>query len=199
MKFNSLSLESVYTAIKQAHGNPSTPPPLPLRRSPIYIQFRNAYKDLIKRVDGQRAVYLWYAIHDGQDPAYNYAGMSDKNIGGLRQRFDDEFRQWYHVYWMTAFKSDRHIQDVKNNYPGYDRVIDNQTLKRGATHVVYCTGLPANVNIPILEKEIIAAYDFPPGNYDEAGFMKPARLSDLAEEIVAKFDKIINETSYYSL
>ena len=199
MNYNSLSLEPVYKAIKEAHGNPATPPPLPLRKSSIYVQFRNSYKKLISQVEGSRAVYLWYAIHDNEETAYIYAGMSDKNVGGLRQRFDDEFRQWYHVYWMTAFKSDRYIQDVKNNYPGYDREIDNQTLKHGATHVVYCTGLPANVNIPMLEREIIAAYDFPPGNDDESGFMKPARLSDLAEEIVSIFDKIINDTAYYRI
>ena len=99
MDFNTLSLEPVYAAIKAAHGNPKTSPPIPVRKSPTYIEFRRAYKKLISAVAGDRAVYLWFAVIEGAEPEFIYVGQSNKNKGGLRQRFDDEFRQWYHVNW----------------------------------------------------------------------------------------------------
>jgi len=195
MKFNCLSLQPIYDAISAAHGNPQSPPQLPPRKSLSYQEYRRAYKHLIRGVNGDRAVYLWFAVRKNKEPEFIYVGQSNKNRGELRQRFDDEFRQWYHIFWMTAFKTKRYAQEVKYLYPGYDTEIENASLKHGATHLAFCTDIPPAVNIETLEKEVIALFDFPRGNDDEEGFMKPSRYSNEAKTIQAEFIRIIQNTT----
>ena len=199
MEFHVLSLYPIYETIKAAHGYPKTPPPLPLRKSETYVLFRKTYKELIQDINSDRAVYLWFAVNKQKKVEYVYVGMSDRNKGGLRQRFDDEFRQWYHVYWMTAFKTKQYERQVTQLYPGYDTEIKNQALKHGATHVVYCQNIPNSINIPKLEKELIALFDFPRGNDDEEGFMKPGTYSEEADTIFEEFVRITKTVKPYEI
>ncbi len=197
-----ISLEPVYKCIQQAHGYPTSPPPLPARRSEIHARYRHTFQGLIKDVSGVRAVYLWFAKELDAVPEYVYVGQSQRSSIGLHRRFSNEFRQWYHILWMKAFSSDRYIKDAVEIYntptKDYTKDIRNQTLKRGATHIVYSTNLPESVNVDSLESELIFLFGCPRGN-DDIPSRKPVRYSQYALSIRDNFLSCINKCSPYSL
>lgn len=201
MRFSLIDLQPLYNGIRQAHGNPSVPPPLPPRRSDIYAQYRRMYEHLIKDVSGFRAVYLWFAKEIGAEPEFIYVGQSQKSSVGLHRRFDNELRQWYHIFWMKAFNSDRYIQDAIDLYNtsmmDYTLDIRNQALKQGATHLVCCTDIGDTVDIDSLEYELIVLFNFPRGN-DDVPRRKPSTFSKAALAIKDGFLLQVVRSSPYN-
>src|SRR5205814_1534168 len=80
----------------------------------------------------------------------------------------------------------------------YTDEIANQTLKNGATHLVYCTDLNGSVNVDSLESELIFLFDCPRGN-DDIPSRKPSRFSQNALSIRDEFLSCVTQSSAYRL
>ncbi len=203
MEYHSISLQPLYKRIREIHQNPVVPPTLPKRGTDLYSEYSYAFEQIIKDVSGQRAVYLWFNARQGTDPEYIYIGKSDNDRDGLRGRFRNEFRQWYHIFWMKSFESDKYVKEVISLYTGkdYTKEVNNQALKHGASHIVYCPSVAQDADIAKVEKDLIQLFGNPRGN--NSGLRRrPLGDNDilpLAKMIYQGFVNICGKTIPYAI
>jgi hypothetical protein len=168
MDFGCLSLEAVYETIVRRRGSPDGLPAIPRRGTVLYREYSESFGKLVRDVPGDQAVYLWFSKSSDDKTEFIYVGESHKNRDGLRGRLSDEFKQWYHIFWMTTFDSDRYEQDVILMYrtptKDYTREVKNQTLKRDATHIAYCSGKTGEFDPLIVQNDLIQLFGNPRGN-----------------------------------
>ena len=203
MHFATLSLQPVYEAIKRIHSYPTEPPFIPTRRSLFFREYRSTYNELIQNISGNKAVYLWIGKSSSTSCNYIYVGESHSNKKGLRGRFGDEFNKWYHVFWMTVFNSDKYENDVIRMYntptKDYTSEVQNVSLKRGATHFIYCSDIPLKYHPQDVEADLIQLFGNPKGNakdFRDIPFPED-KLLVISREIHTKFISLANEAQPY--
>jgi hypothetical protein len=183
------------------HGHPLDPPPLPKRGSGLYRRFVQMNEQLIGNLGIQRALYLWYAVRDGKEPEFIYVGESCKDVNGLRGRLGNHFKQGYHIFWMTAFHTQRYVNEVIALYSGKDYTADvtNQTLRHGVTHIVFCGEIEQGLDITHVAKDLIQLFGNPRGNVkDKRTVPFPINeLSPLSIDIRERFMALARETIPY--
>ena len=196
MKVRSIELQGVYDAIRNFYPKGLAAPPLPERDDPAYIEYRQTYKHVIKGVPQTNGVYLWYAVRQSRPTEYIYVGESHANKGGLRGRLDDEFRRTYHGFWATVFNSDKYLNETitvfgnRERYKptkSYAQDIRNDYERRGATHVVFCEGIPNTEDVVALQNDLIQMFGNPRGN------IKDKRDSPLPESQLLDRAKLIHQ------
>ncbi|MBI5476711.1 MAG: hypothetical protein HY964_08265 [Ignavibacteriales bacterium] len=203
MKYDSISIEPIYTSIKKMHGNPIKAPPLPKRGAEMFTEFTSVYETLLSSIDCNRAVYLWYSAKHNEENEYIYVGITKKDKAGLRGRLEDHFNQGYHIFWMTAFATNQYIDESIKLYTGidYTRTVNNQALRNGVTHIVYCSDIPDDINIEVLEKDLIQLFGNPRGNVrgKRKRPLPPEKLLPISVEIYNAFVQKVKNTSPYSI
>lgn len=208
MQYHLIDLKTVYEAIKRSYSNLDGPPPLPERSDQAYVAYRKAYTPLLKSVGGDRAVYLWFSntITDGIE--YIYVGETHGNEGGLKKRFKDEFRRWHHGFWATTFRSTKYLKEAVSVYSNREKYnprksyggnIENDFLKRGATHIVFCTNLSATVPVKTIQDDLIQLFGNPRGNAkDKRDVPLPDdQLLPISKQIYSEFVRIAQASVPY--
>jgi len=190
MKIASIELSSIYKEIRSNYPKGCAPPPLPERDDEPYVKYRKSYKQVIEDIPTTNGVYLWYAVNPVNQVEYVYVGESHGNKSGLRGRLDDEFRRIYHGFWATAFKSDKYLEETitvfgdrtkYNPKKSYETDIRNDYERRGATHVVFCHDVPAQLNVVAVQNDLIQLFNNPRGNIKDVR-TKPLPESQLSAE-----------------
>jgi hypothetical protein len=205
MNYGSLSLRTIYDTINRIHGTHSSAPPIPRRGTAQYQEYSGAASRLIRNVPGDKAVYLWFAKQVSGPVEHIYVGESHKNKDGLRGRLADEFKQWYHVFWMTKYKSDKYEREVIEMYrtptKDYTKDVTNQSLKRGATHIVYCSHNANHFDPVAVQNDLIQLFGNPRGNAKDKRRdpLPENQLLPISREIFAEFNKLINDAVPYSI
>jgi hypothetical protein len=190
MNIESIELASIYREIRSCYPKGCSPPPLPERDEEPYVKFRKSYKQVIKKVPQTNGVYLWYAVRPNNQVEYIYVGESHSNKSGLRGRLDDEFRRTYHGFWATVFASDKYLEEAitvfgdrtrYNPKKSYETDIRNDYERHGATHVVFCHDVTAQLNVVAVQNDLIQLFDNPRGNIKDVR-TKPLPESQLSAE-----------------
>jgi len=197
MTYELIELGIVYDGIKNAYPDISVPPPLPEREDSPYKRYRKSYTPLIRNVVGNNAVYLWFSHHKEGNLEYIYVGETHINKQGLKGRFKDEFRRWHHGFWASTFHTEKYLPEAIRIYSnvekykpkkGYAGDIETNFSKRGATYLVYCTNVPVEYDVIVIQNDLIQLFENPRGNE------KDKRVVPLPEEQLLPISKIIHKT-----
>ncbi|MBI3585809.1 MAG: hypothetical protein HY088_01605 [Ignavibacteriales bacterium] len=205
MNYESLSLQAIYETIRRIHVNKVSEPQIPRRGTPQYQEYSGTATHLIRNIPGDKAVYLWFAKQVSGVVEYIYVGESHKNKDGLRGRFADEFKQWYHIFWMTTYKSDKYEHEVIEMYrtptKDYTKEVTNQSLKRGATHIVFCSHNSDRFDPVDVQNDLIQLFGNPRGNAKDKrkSPLPDHELLPISQEIFTEFKRIIDEMVPYSI
>lgn len=205
MDYGTISLLTLYETIKAIHGDPTIPPPIPRRGTPEYRQYFDTASALIRNVPGDQAVYYWFSKEVSKPIEPIYVGESHKNRDGLRGRLADEFKQWYHVFWMAAFHSEKYERETIEMYStssvDYTKDIVNQSLKRGATHIVYCTGTVGEIDPLPTQNDLIQMFGNPRGNAKDIRTVPfpDTAIRPTSKTIFSKFQSCIANAVPYTI
>jgi len=205
MDYVIISLKSLYETINKIHGYQKLPPQLPRRGTSMYQQYFSESLRLISNIKGKRAVYLWF--YKGLDEFYEpiYVGETYRSERGLKGRFSDEFKQWYHIFWMTKYNTDKYEPEVIKMYNtpnvDYTDIVKNQSLKKGASHIIYVTNITDDVSTKIIQDDLIQLFNNPRGNAkDKRKVPLPdEKLHHVSKEIYKELLNRIKKVKSYSI